>query len=290
MDKRPEVDAGGPTQGGPGAVASRPAAAHPHPEEADAEAHQSRPHALCEHGNPPVGAVEGGIGAGPGSGRRQPRGRVLGGRGVRLGYHLDPLVRVIGELLLCCRSGTSGLQGAPGGRRAGGVGRSAGPLPALPRRRPPKDGGVTGRGRVGRPRRLGGRRTDGSGVRGRATVRSGGVSGREGETVAVAWREGPAGAGRTGWWAARRGASRRRPPARRRRRSARRGARPRPRAHRPRASRGPRSPRLEVRSRVLDARYCIRMPPCVQSRRPHSAAVRVGALQSGTAWSEDTNH
>jgi hypothetical protein len=32
-----------------------------------------------------------------------------------------------------------------------------------------------------------------------------------------------------------------------------------------------------TRSRMLDARHCIRMTPRVQSRRPHSAAVRVGA-------------
>lgn len=91
MDKRPEADAGSTTQGGPGpsrAVRRRRVRT---PEEADAEARGGRRHAPCEHGNPPVGEAEGGLGAGPVSGRRLLRGHALGGRGdVRLGYCVGP--------------------------------------------------------------------------------------------------------------------------------------------------------------------------------------------------------
>lgn len=219
----------------------------------------------------------------PVSGRRQPRGRALGGRGVRLGYHLDPLVRLMGGLLLCCRSGTSGLHRARGGRRAGGVGRSAGPLPALPRRPPREGGGVAGRERVGRPRQLGIRRTGGSGGsgggrrrrggraigrggcggRGRGTVGSGARAGGSGE--AVAGREGAGGRGTDGTVGGLEGL--------------RKGSSPtRPAASPTTFSRSSARPKeSSTRSRMLDAGHCIRKTPCVQSRRPHSTAVRGGA-------------
>lgn len=204
---------------------------------------------------------EGGLGAGPVSGHRQLRGRALGDRGVRLGYRLDPLVRLLGGLLLCCRFSTRGLHRARGGRRAGGVGRAApGPPPPAPPRESESlgagaSGGPDGSGAAGRPGPAGPAGPEEGDADG-ADGRSGGLGAAfvAAEPWAVRGRPSPgarglAGAGRTGWWAARSGASRRRPPAGRRWRSARRGARPRPRAHRPRAHRprahrGPRSPQL----------------------------------------------
>ena len=281
MDKCPEADAGGPTQGGPGPSRAAQRRRIRTTRKADAEAHQSQPHAQCEHGNPPVGEVEGGLGASPVSGRRQLRGRALGGWGVRLGYHLDPLVRLIGGLLLCCRSGTSGLHQARGGRRAGGVGRAAPgpPPPAAPRGR---------RSRWARARRAAPTARDPPDGRVRR-IRRATPTGRTGDRARWMRRSWP----RNRWErgaSGRFGGGRRRGRERggRRARDGRDGGRPGGSPERdfsytagdvandllsfvgkPKES--------SNRSRMLDAGHCIRKTPCVQSRRPHSTAVRGGA-------------
>jgi hypothetical protein len=140
VDKRPEADAGGPTQGGPGP--SR-AARRRHirtPRKPMPRPTRAGPTPSVNTGVGRSEGSKGGLGAGPVSGRRQLRGRAVVGRGVRLGYHLGALVRLPRRPLLCCRFGTSGAP--PGSRRTASrrgrpVGRAAPgpPSSATPRGR-----------------------------------------------------------------------------------------------------------------------------------------------------------
>ncbi len=148
MDNRPEADAGGPTQGGPGPSRAarrrrirtprkpmpRPTGAGPTPSVDTGMRRWERPRGASV---PP-----------PMSGRRLLRGQALGGRGVRPGYRIAHLGRLLGGLLLCCRFSTSGLHRARGGRRTGGVGRAA---PGRPRRRSRRSRCGVPRGRVPPP-------------------------------------------------------------------------------------------------------------------------------------------
>lgn len=105
------------------AVPAGSAAAHPEPEEADAEPHQGQPHAQGEDGNPLVD--EGGRGLGREAGRPGglAGGRRLGQRRVLLAYRV---VGLFGGPVLargCSGFGTRGAGGrCRGARRGGGAG------------------------------------------------------------------------------------------------------------------------------------------------------------------------